>query len=227
MGVCTSTYYSYPFVPRRIRSSSCEPFLTSRWVNFVYSINLTPQPSADVSVAGQAGAWSTWDLPVTVSTQDVDDRGDDLMLVAMNDRIYRLDWTLYHDVFGWDTKTPIYRRLVIGPLPSNADATGDQGASYDPFQVKVFRRFTFEMNDAPADPLSKYRISVEEDGRTETRRQGVRTTQKRCDAKIALRGLSFLVTIEHQADEDFTPLWWRAEWDVKGPRIRPNTHTEA
>ena len=227
MGVCSTRYYTYPFVPRRVRSATCEPFLASRWVNFEYSINLTPRPVEDVSIGTSAGAWAVWDLPVTVAAQDVDDRGEDLLLVAMADRIYVLDWDLFHDEFGWDTATPIYRKLVIGPLPSTADATGDQGAGYDPFQVKVFRRFTFELNEAPSDTTSKYRVSVEEEGRTETRRQGVRTTQKRCDAKIALRGLSFLVTIEHQADEDFAPLWWRAEWDVKGPRILPNTHDEA
>lgn len=224
MGICTSTYYTYPFIPRRIRSTTCQAFSSlNRWVNFDYSLNLTPAPN-DNEVATGSGAWSLSDLPVTVATQDVDDRGDDLLLVAMGDRVFVLDWTLFHDVFAWDTKTPIYRKLVFGPLPSMPDSSDGGAGAYDPFQVKQFRRFTFELEDVPADPGSRYRISVEEDGRPATRRQGVRTTQKRSDARIAARGLAFLVTLEHQADEQFAPNWWRAEWDVRGPRIQPNPH---
>lgn len=225
MGVCTSTYYTYPFIPRRIRSSTCEAFQQlERSVNFILALDPTPSPDDNDPGSGR-GAWSTGDLPVQVATQDISDRGDDLLLVGMGNRIYQLDFDQYHDVFGWDTKTPIYRRLVFGPLPSMADSTGDQGAGYDPFQVKIFRRFTFELADAPADPTSLYRISCAEEGRPETTRMGLRTAQKRCDAKIACRGLAFLVTIEHQADENFSPTWWRAEIDVKGPRIQPNPHT--
>lgn len=226
MSICTGAYYRFPFVPRRIRSTTCEAFAQQdRWIGFVYAMDLTPSP-ADNDVASGGGAWSVVDLPVSIAMQDVDDRGDDLLFVGIANRLYILDWDRFYDEFGWECHTPIYRRLVFGPIPSTAEAS-DSPAGYDPFQVKHFRRFTFELNDIPTAPASKYRASVEEEGRPSTRRMGVRSTFKRCDAQISARGLAFLVTIEHQAEEQFAPLWWRAEWDIRGPRIRTNPHTSA
>jgi hypothetical protein len=223
--ICTGIYYRFAKLPRRIRIADCTAFEDAeRWVNFNLSLDLTPNPG-DNDIASASGAWSLGDLPVTVATQDVDDRGNDECLVGIADRLYLLDYNRFYDEFTHDAHTPIYRRLVLGPLPSGA-GDADSPGGYDPFLVKQFRRFTFELKNVPAADNAKYRLSVEEFDRAETRRLSVRELRKRADARISTRGLAFLVTLEHQAEENFEPLWWRAEWDVRGPRIQPNAHTD-
>lgn len=205
--------------PRRIRSPECSAFTDqNRWVNLCYSLNLTPDPG-DNDPASALGAWSVWDLPVTVAFQDVSDRGDDLCFVAIANRIYWLDWDRFRDEWNWETFYPIYRQLILGPVPANQSE--QQGGAYQLAGLKRFRRFSFQLNeDPPSDPVtSQYKLSVSEDGAdASTAAVGYRETQRHGMVQIAKRGYSFLVTLEHEANEDFPLLWWQAEYEDLGDR---------
>jgi len=218
MSICDDRYEQTAVVPRRIRVPECSEFAElGRAVNFCGSFNLTP--SADDNTATAGVAWTLWDLPVTVSFQDVSTRGDDLLFVAIATRVYRLDWTVYRDQYQWEVFFPIRRLLTIGPIPGSRDEEEDGKFSLP--SLKRFRRFTFELaEDPPHDPTqSQYRISVNEPaGAAADVARGTRVTQRHGNAQVAKRGYSFLVQLEHAANEDFPILWWQADFEDLGDR---------
>lgn len=210
-------------LPPRIKRTNPDA-LSDRWVNYIYSMDLSPEPQDD-EFGNALGAWSLWDLPVATTAQIDDDRGDDFITVSIDDRIYVLDWSRYHDEYNWDVQTDIYRLLKIGPLPSSRD---DAQEGYEPFTLKRFREIAFKLRDEPTDiPNSKYRITVEEFNNETKLKQGVRETAQRNRGQVALTAPDFCVTIEHVADEQFAPLGWQVMWDdVKRP-FRTNNVTTA
>lgn len=224
MAVCTDLYRPLVLRPRRIRAAECSAFSQqNRWVNFVYSLNLTPDP-ADNDPASGLGAWSVWDLPVTYAAQDVSTRGDDLLFVAIANRVYLLDWDRYRDEWNWEAYGAIYRKLTLGPLPGSRDE--QEGGKYNLTGLKRFRSFAYQLAEPPADdPVqSQYKIAVTEDGDTTgTAAEGYRRTQRNGEAKVAKRGYSFLVTLEHDANEDFPLIDWVAEWEELGGRRKDDT----
>lgn len=226
MSICTDIYRPTVIRPRRTRTAECSAFAEQdRWVNFVYSLNLTPDP-ADNDPASGLGAWSCWDLPVTYAMQDVSTRGDDLLFVAIADRVYLLDWTAYRDQWNWEVYGNIYRRLTLGPIPGSRD--DQEGGTFDLDSLKRFRRLAFQLALPPADdPVqSQYQVTVEDDGDTAdslgTPAVGIRRTQRVGEVKAAKLGYGFLVTLEHDANEDFPLIEYVAEWDEMGNRRRPN-----
>lgn len=224
MSICTDVYRPLILRPRRVRTPECSAFADkARWVNFVYSLNLTPDPQ-DNDPASGLGAWSVWDLPVTYAMQDVSTRGDDLLFVAIADRVYLLDWTAYRDQWNWEAYGAIYRRLTIGPIPGSKDE--QEGGKYELPNLKRFRSFEYELAVPPADdPVqSQYKITTVADGDASgAEAAGYRRTQQNAAAKVALKGYSFLVTLEHDANEDFPLIWWQAEWDELGGRRHLDT----
>lgn len=223
MSICSDLYRPIVIRPRRVRVPECSEFAQkNRWVNFVYSLNLTPDPS-DNDPASALGAWSMWDLPVTYAMQDVSTRGDDLLFVAVADRVYLLDWTAYRDQWNWEAYGAIYRRLTIGPIPGSRDE--QEGGNYNLDGLKRFRTFSYQLAHPPTDdPVqSQYRISVIDDGVSTSEAAGYRRTVQNGEAKVAFRGYSFLVTLEHDANEDFPLLDWMASWEELGGRRKPDT----
>jgi hypothetical protein len=222
MSICTDVYRPIILRPRRVRSPECSAFQDqNRWIQFVYSLNLTPDPG-DNDPASGLGAWSVWDLPVTYTAQDVALNGNDLLFVAIADRIYLLEWEAYRDQWNWEAYGSIFRQLTFGPIPGSADE--QDGGTFDLVSLKRFRRFAFNLATPPADdPVqSQYGISVEDDGSEATPAQGYRRTQQVGEVKVAQRGYSFLVTVEHDANEDFPLLNWTADWDDLGDRRAGN-----
>ena len=219
MSICTDAYRPAVIRPRRIRQAECSAFEgLNRWINLVATFNLTPDPG-DNDPASALCAWSAWDLPVTVAAQDVDTRGNDLLFVGIANRVYVLDWDAFRDQWNWEAFGPIYRRLTIGPIPGNRDETED--GPYQLAGLKRFRRFTFQLAEDPADDpvTSQYKITVDEDGADGAEAAyGTRRLQRHGNAQIARRGYSFLVTLEHEANEDFPMLWWQAEYENLGDR---------
>jgi hypothetical protein len=215
VSICTDLYRNAALMPRRVRAAECSQFENQlRWINFYCAFNLTPDPGDNEPIYG---AWTAGDMPVSVAWQDVDDRGGDLLFVASGNRVFVLDWERYRDEINWETYVPIYRRLTLGPIPGNRDAQED--GPYDLAALKRFRRLSFQLAAAPTADGSQYKISVQEDGaEAATAAQGYRTTQRHGEAKVALRGYTFLVTLEHDADEDFPLAWWQAEWESLGGR---------
>jgi hypothetical protein len=205
--------------PRRIRKPECSAYASlDRWVNLYYAMNLTPDPD-DNEVSAALGAWTLGDLPVSVAFQDVSDRGDDLLFVAIADRVYLLDWERFEDEWNWEAVQPIYRQLTLGPIPGSRDEQEGR-PSYNLQGLKRFRKFDFQLAEDPStDPISEYKISVREDGAAEaTAATGYRQTQRHGSTNVAKKGYSFLVTLEHDANEDFPLLWWQAEWEELGTR---------
>lgn len=219
MSVCTDLYYPVLLRPRRIRAAECASFQEqNRWVNFWVAFNLTPVAEDNAAGSG-IGAWTVGDLPVSVAMQDVSARGDDLLLVAIADRVYVLDWERYRDEWNWEVFLPIYRRLTIGPIPGSKDEEED--GKYALANLKRFRRFTFELGEEPTHTptQSQYVGSVNEAGAlASTASVGTRITQRHGNLQIARRGYSFLVTLEHDANEDFPLLWWQADFEELGDR---------
>lgn len=219
MSVCSDLYRPIVIRPRRIRGAECSAFTDqNRWVNFVYSLNLTPDPS-DNDPASGLGAWSLWDLPVTFAMQDVSLRGDDLLFVAIADRVYLLDWTAYRDQWNWEAYGLIYRQLTLGPIPGSRDEQEGK-PTYNLEGLKRFRTFNYQLAVPPADdPVqSQYKIGVIDDGEAGAASAGYRRTMQNGQAKVAHRGYAFLVTVEHDANEDFPLLDWSAEWEELGER---------
>jgi len=223
MGICTDVYRPIVIRPRRVRAPECVEYAeANRWVNFVATFNLTPDPADNDPTSGIC-AWSMWDLPVTFAAQDVSTRGDDLLFVAIADRVYVLDWEAYRDQWNWETYGLIYRQLTIGPIPGSADE--QEGGSFDLSSLKRFRRLGFKLAAPPADdPVqSQFKITVEDEGDASqaTPAVGYRRTQQVSEVKAATRAYAFLVTLEHDANEDFPLLEWVAEWEELGNR-RPH-----
>lgn len=219
MSVCTDIYYPVVLQPRRLRRAECSSFEgLNRWVNFCVTFDLTPAAEDNAASSG-LGAWTVWDLPVSVAFQDVSDRGDDLAFVCIADRMYVLDWNRYRDEMNWETFSPIYRRLTIGPIPGSRDEEED--GKYALAHLKRFTRFTYELTaEPPSDPTSsQYKITVDETGADgSTAAVGYRQTQRHGNAQITKRGYSFLVTLEHDANEDLPILWWQADFEELGDR---------
>lgn len=224
MSICTDAYRPVIIRPKRIRAPECSEFADqNRWINFSYSLNLTADPN-DSDPAAALGAWGVQDLPVTYAWQDVDATGNDLHFVAIANRVYILDDERFRDEWNWDAFSPIYRRLTIGPIPGSRDENEDGKFSLD--ALKRFRRFSFELTtDPPDDPVqSQYKITVDEDGADgSAAASGIRRTSRHGDVRVARRGYSFLVTLEHEANEDFPMRWWQAEWEELGRQRRADT----
>lgn len=221
LGTC-GEYYSgnIGLLPTRIKEVNPDA-IRDRWVNFVYSMDLTPEPDDD-ELGEPSGAWSIWDIPVNVAAQIDDARGDDLIVVAVADRVYSLDWTRFYDEFNWDVKTGIYRRLRTVSIPSvSSEIDQAEEGSYSVNLLRRFREFVFNLATSPTSPNTKYRVTVNETNTTNIRR-GSRTTQQRNRMLISLSGADFNVLIEHQAYEQFDPVFWYARWDAKRKKMREN-----
>jgi len=206
-----------PVVPARITCTN-RTCIENRFVAFVFSIDLAYNQHEQLGAG--IGAWSLWDLPVSHTSQIDDDRGEDLIVVSIMDKLYWLDYTRYKDEWDWNTFAPIYRMLRIGPIPYNEQATEKGG--YDLDQVKRFREFQWSLADGAtgaAQAIWTVRV-VEFQREAATTRSTTRRTNTRMRAQIATKGKAFIVTLEHQADEPINITDWVAKWDVIGRRIR-------
>lgn len=209
---------SVPIVPKRIDRTNPDA-LANRWANFIFSMDLSAEQS-DAIGAG-VGAWSLWDIPASHVAQIDDDRGEDLIAVAVMDRVYWLDWRRYQDEWFWNAYAPIDQLMRIGPIPSNENATIPTGG-YDVSKLKRFREFEFSLKDGPlGQPRAVWTVTVAEWDREErTARSGQRKTATRMRTRISTKGRSFIVTLEHSANEPVHIEHWRAAWDVVGHRLR-------
>lgn len=224
MAICTDLFRPAVIRPRRIRAPECSAYEgQNRWVNFMASFNLTPDP-ADNDPASGLCAWSIGDLPVSYATQDVSTRGDDLLFVAVANRVYLLDWTAYRDQWNWEAYGLIYRQLTIGPIPGSSEE--QEGGTYDLDSLKRFRRIAFKLATPPADdPVqSQFKVTVADqaDVSQATPAVGYRRTQQANEVKATTRVYAALVTLEHDANEDFPLVEWVAEWEELGSRRRDN-----
>ena len=229
--VCGDYFEGIPgLIPSRPKRTNPDA-IENRWANFVYSMDLSPTPEDD-ELGNAYGAWSLWDLPVSHAAQIDDDRGDDLITVAILNRVYVLDWTRFRDEWGWNAYKPIYRMMRLGPIPASKDDT-EGGDAYRLDHVKRFRELLFNVKDGatalmPATDISssKWRITVAEwDNEDATFRRGMREGARRVRFQTAVRGQSFVVTLEHAANEQTRIDYWQAQWDILGPRIRTNRKT--
>lgn len=212
---CTD-YYTEDIgvVPVRIKRTNPDSLL-DRWTPLVYSMDLSPLPDDD-ELGNQLGAWSMWDLPASHSAQYIDERGNDLVCIAIIDRVYWLDWNRYRDEWAPNTFAPIYRMLRIGPIPATRD-DAPKGYSLDVW--KRFREFSFALRDAPESwDDSKWRVSAAEWDRNDWR-MTMRQGRQRMRIPLVTRGRSFVVRLEHAADEPVRIEHWQAKWDMVGKRI--------
>lgn len=218
------------FVPARPKRTNPDA-LANRWGNFVYAMDLSPEPDDD-DLGNAGGAWSLWDLPVTFATQIDDDRGDDLIVVAIKDRVYALDWTRYRDEFEWNAFKPIYRMLRFGPLPhANSVVEGSAQSAERSYQIsatKRFREFYWAMKQPPTDPTSAFRLTVSEwDNEDAATRSTTGALAARNRVNISVNGQAFVVMLEHAADEPFSPYQWRVSWDDLKRPVRLNSPRDA
>lgn len=199
---------------------------------YALAFQLDRTPGADDNTISADGGWSVLDVAASACAQITDEHGEDIIVLALNDlvsggvnTVLTLDWGAYEDEYLWDTLTPIYRRWGVGPIPSAPDSQGAEESTvrYEPDRVKRFRIFEFELLADPTDATSVVRVSVEEFRHGATARSQTYTTARRNQFQIMVRGLQFSVTIEHAANENFQPHWWKALWDVLGPRLQQNT----
>jgi hypothetical protein len=215
---CTDFYDEAPLtVPARIKRTNPDA-IKDRWANFIYSMDLSPE-QGDEDVGNQYGAWSLWDLPVSHCTQIDDDNGDDLIVVAILDRLYVLDWTAYRDEYEPDKYAPIYKSLRLGPLPSSADDVAGGRGGFQLDTVKRFREFEWSARypSTAEDGQSKWRVSIAEwENEDATRRITIRRGSQRMRVQCALRGTAFVVTLEHAANERVEITNWKATWDETG-----------
>lgn len=211
-------------VPKRLYRTNPDA-LENRWGNFVYAMDLSPEPDDD-ELGNVGGAWSLWDLPVTHAAQIDDDRGDDMIVVAIMDRVYVLDWTRYRDEWDWNAFKQIYRMIRFGPIPHVRGIVDDDSrrdANLELSHIKRFREFYFALKQPPTANNTAYRLSVGEwDNEAAATRTTVDTMTERNRANISLQGQAFVVTLEHVADEPFSPYQWRAEWDDMKRPVRVN-----
>lgn len=225
MTICGDYFVgSVGLIPKRIRRANPRAIET-RFVQYILSLDLTPEPDDDENPT--LGAWSVWDLPISVTAQIPDDTGDDLITVAIKDRIYILDWERYRDEWNWEVYGSIYRRLTFAPIPSSQDAV-DGPANPDAYRKHYLRRFRtcwFDFDTLPtAGSDSQFRITVNPVNDYSRFKQGVYAANKRNRAHIALsNAIDFEVTIEHEANEQFDPKFFVMEWDTVGNRIRSNS----
>ena len=226
MTICGDYFAGNPgLIPKRIRRANPRSIET-RHVTYVLSLDLTPEPDDDDEKT--LGAWSLWDLCLTVYAQITDDTGDDLIVGAANNRIYVLDWERFRDEWGWEVYGSIYRRLTFAPIPSSAQGV-DEGSGPEAYRKQYLRRFRevfFDFATVPTDATSKFRITVNEPHQYDRFKQGVWSTTRRNNAKIALsNAVAFEVTIEHEANEQFDPTFFVMKWDSQPARYRTNSLT--
>lgn len=204
-------------VPARIICTT-RTCIANRFVGFAFSIELSPSQKDELGAG--VGAWSVWDIPALNTAQIDDDRGEDLVCLSVQDKVYWLDWERYMDEWDWNAYAPIYRMVRIGPIPYNDQAT-DRGG-YDLDKVKRFREFQFSLDDgATGAPGAKWKITVSEFQReAQTARSTTRRTTQRMRARVSTKGRAFIVMLEHSANEPINITDWSAHWDVIGKRIR-------
>lgn len=226
--LCSTRFLNIPFTPRRIKQSACSEFAEKeRWIGYCYTYDLTPLPDDD-DPGNVAGAWSFWDLPVRACAQFDDERGNEKLLVAISNRWYVLDWTRFRDEWNWDSFDRVHRTLTLGPLPSSRGDTDapKTGEYYTPQYLSRFRELHFALRDvpssSPAVSPSAYRITVADAGLPTRERSGLRDLAQRNRASVALIAPAFYVTLEHEADEQFSITWWAAIYDSLGRPIKDN-----
>jgi hypothetical protein len=220
---CTDFYEDETeFVPVRIKRTNPDS-IRDRWANFFYSMDLSPLQDDD-ALGNQYGAWSLGDIPATHCAQYIDDRGNDLIVVAIIDRVYILDWTRNADEWLHNSWAPIYQMCVIGPLPSSKD---DAPKGYALDILKRFRELQFSNRDGPNSGInSKWRVSVAEWDVEEGYKITVRQATKRMRIPVAKKGRSFMVRLEHAADEPIRIEHFQAKWDMLGPRFKNSKRTQ-
>lgn len=206
-------------VPVRIKRTNPDS-IKDRWTPFVASFDILPSPKDD-EATGELIDWSLWDTPASHSAQYVDERGNDLIVVAIVDRVYYFDWDRYADEWAPNTFAPIYRMLRTGPVPSNSDAS-QNGYALDVW--KRFREFAFALKDEPqAGDDSKWRVSVAEwDAEEANWKVTLRHAARRMRVPVVARGRTFNVRLEHSANEPVRIEHWQAKWNMLGRRI-PNS----
>lgn len=215
---CTDFFIEpVPAVPKRIQRTNPDS-LANRFVNFIFSMDLSPDQRDEVGEG--VGAWSLWDVPSSHCSQIDDDRGEDLITFSSMDRVYWFDWRRYMDEWFWNAFAPIRRFLRVGPIPSNEQVTASGG--YDLSKLKRFREFEFSLKDGPTGAAGgTWRVTVAEwDREDHTAISGTRRTASRMRTRITTKGRSFIVTLEHSANEPVRIEHWRAAWDVLGHRLR-------
>ena len=205
-------------VPGRIKRTNPDS-IRDRHCNFIYSMDLSALPG-DEDLGEQNGAWTVWDIPTSHAAQIEDDRGNDLITVAVLNRIYALDWTRYRDEWLPNTFAPIYRMIQFGPIPYNKDSVEGRGG-YALHWLKRFRELQVALKDAATQGAdSVWRISVGADGSDEeTWRVGVRQTSQLLRAMIAVKGRAFTVRLENAANEPLEIQSWFAAWETLGKRL--------
>lgn len=222
MTICGDFYTGNPsLLPKRPRRANPRS-LEGRWVNFVLSLDLTPDPDDDEKF--ELGAWSLWDLPVNVSAQIDDAEGNDFITVAIADRIYILDWERYQDEWNHEVYGRIYRRLTFAPIPSSSEAVDKFSNDANAYRLDYIRRFRevmIQLNTLPTAIDTAYRATVNEVNNYSRFKQGAWTMSQRNRAHIAFsNAISFEVTIEHEANEQFDPVSYLFKWDSVGKRLR-------
>lgn len=205
-------------VPGRIKRTNPDA-IKDRWANFIYSMDLSALPG-DEDLGNQDGAWSLWDIPSSHCAQIEDDRGNDVIVVAIVNMLYVLDWTRFRDEWAHNTFAPIYRMVRFGPVPYNKEGVEGRGG-YALNLLKRFRELQFVLRDLPVNgPDSVWRISVGEDGREEQSwRIGVRNTIQLMRVMIAVRGRAFTVRLENSSNDPMEIESWYAGWDMLGHRL--------
>jgi len=222
--LCPDFFEEVPgIIPGRIKRTNPES-IEDRFANLTYSMDLSPLPG-DEEVGNQFGAWSLGDLPVAHAAQIDDDNGDDLICVAVLNRVYRLNRSVYRDEWEWNTFAPIYRQVTIGPIPYAEEDVGK--GDFNLAELKRFLEFQFQNKDAPqAGPLSKWRFSVGEwENEDETYVTVARQGGQRMRARIAVKGRSFTVRLEHAANEPIHIEHWEALWQSLGRRLSQSKRT--
>lgn len=206
-----------PVIPERPRRTNPDAIF-NRWANFVASLDLTPAQVEEVGAGFLA--WTLWDIPTSHCAQIDDDRGEDLICVAVENNVYWLDWRRYQDEWQFNAFAPINHFVRFSPIPATLEATESGG--YDLTSIKRFREFTFTLRDgAVGAAAAKWWITVgERDNEERTSRTAIRRTTNRMRTHIAVKGRSFVVTLEHRANEPINIESYTAEWDTIGKRIR-------
>lgn len=216
--ICGDYYEGFPPpTPARVLCSRGH-CIENRWVVLVYSMDLSEEVG-DEELGNVYGGWSVWDLPSHRATQIDDDDGSDIVTVAIDKRIYILDYTRYRDEWAHNAYKPVYRVLAVGPIPSEPD---DVKPELRTDRMKRLREFAWNMTSAPVSTLSKFRVTVREWLRDVNQRITVRAGRQHMRVRTAVKGQAFSVRIEHAADEPFTIEHWSAAWDVmKRPVSQP------